>query len=82
MLKRVRTSKGIHPDLNPTQFNATSFPHTFSGVPSTNPTYGSYGNWGVGMPKSLKLIQDTLANQYIEYLNSFDTTLSLSFLSE
>jgi len=78
--QRVRTSKGIHPDLLPSQFNATSFPETFPGTPVSYTTYET--NYDKGMPKSLTVIRDRLVQRYFNYLNSFDSTLSLVYLPE
>ena len=74
--QRIRTSKGIEPDLLPSQFNATSFPETFPG--QSIPTYNTINISG-GLPESLTLIRNRLFARYLNYLKSFDTTISLTY---
>lgn len=77
--KRLRTSKGIHPDLLPSQFGVTTLPETIPGTPP--PPISSYyvGSRGTLFPNSLNTIRKDLAHFYIAYLNSFDKTINLTY---
>jgi len=77
--KRLRTSKGIHPDLLPSQFGVTTFPDTIPGTPAPPPPTYYIGSRGTLFPNSLNTIRRDLANSYIAYLNSFDKTVNLTY---
>jgi hypothetical protein len=76
--QRVRTSKGIHPDLDPVQFEVSTFPGTIPGIVPTNPTHED--NWYIGMPVSIETIRARLYRACEKHFNSFDKHVYLSYL--
>lgn len=77
--QRVRTSKGIHPDLDPVQFGVSTFPDTISGVPAINPTHED--SWYVGIPSSIEEIRSRLFGACLKHFDSFDKHVDLTYVT-
>lgn len=79
MKDRPRTSKGIHPDLDPSQFGVSNFGDIIPGNTGGDIAV-PYDSLSGVFPSNLYQFRNSLFNTYYNYMKTFDTKVSLTFL--